>query len=125
MGDTKAAIRFVRANAAVYGIDPGRIAVSGGSAGATDMLAVGVTFEGDYRDELSIEQDPTLGTTNLEFDSGVQCVKAQWASDGAVALAQQHDALHRSRYSSANPPVIAFHGDNDTSIPISHAYAVQ
>lgn len=40
--DAKAAVRFLRANAARYGIDPGRIAVWGGSAGAhlTAMTAL-------------------------------------------------------------------------------------
>ena len=46
--DLKAAVRFVRAHSAQYGVDPARIAVSGGSAGATNSLAAGVTFPQDY-----------------------------------------------------------------------------
>ena len=51
--DLKAAIRWVRANAEKYNVDPTRVVVSGGSAGATNSLAAGVTFDGDYRDEVS------------------------------------------------------------------------
>ena len=50
--DTKAAVRWVRANAAKYKIDPDRIGVTGGSAGGHLAQFLGVTgdvkeFEGD------------------------------------------------------------------------------
>jgi acetyl esterase/lipase len=50
--DTKAAVRWLRANAKKYGIDPERIGVTGGSAGGHLALFLGVTgdvkeFEGD------------------------------------------------------------------------------
>ena len=41
--DVKAAVRFLRANAAKYGIDPDRIGVTGQSAGGTLALFVGLT----------------------------------------------------------------------------------
>jgi acetyl esterase/lipase len=50
--DTKAAVRWLRANAAKYHIDPDKIGVTGGSAGGHLALFLGVTsdvkeFEGD------------------------------------------------------------------------------
>ncbi len=42
--DTKAAVRWLRANAAKYGIDTGRIGVTGGSAGGTLAQMLGVTI---------------------------------------------------------------------------------
>src|SRR5205814_4600921 len=50
--DVKAAVRWARANAAKYRIDPDRIGVTGGSAGGHLALFLGVTadvkeFEGD------------------------------------------------------------------------------
>lgn len=50
--DTKAAVRWARANAAKYKIDPARIGVTGGSAGGHLAVFLGVTgdvaeFEGD------------------------------------------------------------------------------
>jgi acetyl esterase/lipase len=123
--DLKAAVRFVRAQAARFGVDGARIAVTGGSAGATNALAAGVTFEEDYFAELTEAQDPTLASTHPWASSAVQAVYGHWTSDGEVALAQAHDALNRSRYSAANAPVIEFHGDNDQEINITHAYAVQ
>ena len=40
--DAQAAVRWLRANAAAYGVDPTRIAIGGGSAGAVTALAVAV-----------------------------------------------------------------------------------
>jgi len=123
--DAKASVRYVRAMASQYGIDPGRIATSGGSAGATDMLAVGVTFEEDYRDELTVDQDSTLASTNLAESSAVQCLVLHWAHEDGVALAEQNNPGRGERYRPSNPPVVSFHGNQDTTIPIEHAYAVQ
>ncbi len=39
--DAQTAVRFLRTNAATYGIDPGRIAIGGSSAGAITALNVG------------------------------------------------------------------------------------
>jgi acetyl esterase/lipase len=123
--DMKAAVRFVRANAERFGVDPTKIAVSGGSAGATNAVATGVTFDADYKSELTEVEDPTLSTTHLNESSTVQCVYAHWSSDGEISLAQQHDPQNRTRYSAANAPIVEFHGTIDTTINISHAYAVQ
>jgi acetyl esterase/lipase len=41
MHDAQAAVRFFRANAATYGVDPDRIAIAGTSAGAITALNVG------------------------------------------------------------------------------------
>lgn len=123
--DLKAAIRWVRANAAKYNVDPSRVVVSGGSAGATNSVAAGVTFDGDYRDELTVAEDPTLATTNLDQNDSVQCVVAHWSSDGEIDLVTEYDPKHASRFTTKNAPIVEFHGSVDTTIPISHALRVQ
>lgn len=123
--DTKAAVRFLRSAAAQLGINTSAIAVSGGSAGATNVLTAGIVFESDYKDELTAAQDPTLLSTHLNESSRVHAVYTHWASDGEIALIESFDPQHRVRYSPANAPVIEFHGNKDTTIPIAHAYAVQ
>ena len=41
--DLKAAIRYIRATAQTYNVDPTKVAASGGSAGATNSLAAGTS----------------------------------------------------------------------------------
>ena len=48
--DVKAALRWMRSHAAIYGIDPRRIAVAGGSAGGQIASLVGVTNGIDHFD---------------------------------------------------------------------------
>ncbi len=43
--DAQAAVRFLRANAATYGVDPRHVAVAGGSAGAATSMFVGYDNE--------------------------------------------------------------------------------
>eukprot|EP00041_Stephanoeca_diplocostata_P023041 m.559600 g.559600 ORF g.559600 m.559600 type:complete len:480 (-) comp22206_c0_seq5:1423-2862(-) len=123
--DLKAAIRYVRAMAEGYGIDAGKVAVSGGSAGATNSLAAGVVFEDDYKSELSLADDPTLATTHLSENSSVQCVYTHWSSHQEVDLVTSNDPQHRVRWGRANAPIIEFHGAKDHTIDISQAYQTQ
>jgi len=123
--DLKAAIRFVRANADRFGVDPSRTVVSGGSAGATNSVAAGVTFDGDYNKELTVQQDPTRTTTHQEFNSSVQAVVAHWSTDEEAYLVQTYDRQNRSRFTAATAPIIEFHGSIDPTINISHARDTQ
>ena len=47
LADAQTAVRFLRTNAATYGIDPGRIAIGGSSAGAITALNVGFSTSED------------------------------------------------------------------------------
>ena len=55
--DVKAAIRFLRANAAQYGYDPDKIAVWGESAGGYLALMAGVTSDGEFEKVSFIGED--------------------------------------------------------------------
>ena len=65
--DVKAAIRWVRANAAAYGFDPARIALWGGSAGAHLSSLAGLTGSDalDPRSPARVFEDPALGNPGL------------------------------------------------------------
>lgn len=73
--DGKAAVRFLRANAGKYNLDPNRFAVWGNSAGGYMAAIIGVTG-----DQPTIFDDPALGDTNIS--SAVQaCIIWYGAED--------------------------------------------
>lgn len=82
--DTKAAVRWLRANAETFRIDPDRIGVTGSSAGGTLAQLLGVTgrvprFEGDGG--------------NAEQSSGVACVvNVHGANDFTKSYGKSVDA---------------------------------
>jgi acetyl esterase/lipase len=64
--DVKAAVRWIRAEAARYGFDPSRIAAWGGSAGGYLATMLGVTS--------GVKELEDLSLGNAEQSSDVQCV---------------------------------------------------
>jgi acetyl esterase/lipase len=138
--DCKAAIRWLRANAAEYRLDPARIGVWGFSAGAHLAALLGTSGE-------TSEFDREGG--NFEYSSQVQAVAAfapvvdfSRCPDFSpiaefntplspearllggpiqenLALAQRANPLH---YLSQNcPPFLIIHGEADEVVPIEHS----
>lgn len=67
--DAQTAVRFLRTNAATYGIDPGRIAIGGSSAGGITALNVGYASSDDasgaVRAAVSISGAALFGTGTI------------------------------------------------------------
>ncbi len=128
--DAKAAVRFLRANAAKYGIDPDRIGAMGGSAGGTLVLFLGVTAD---------VADLEGSGPNRQFSSRVQYVVDQYgASDFTQSYSKSVDAAvvlpmflggdldhNRAIHQKASPinwitpnaaPVLAIHGTQDNYV---------
>ena len=108
--DGKAAVRFLRANAALYGLDPGKFVVWGNSAGG--FIAAMLAATGD---DPTIFDDPTLGSTDV---SGSVQAAVIWY--GAIEV----DDLSIAHYISAAkiiPPILIANGDADTSVPVVEA----
>ena len=86
--DVKAAVQFVRANAASLGVDPDRVALMGDSAGAhlVSLVALaGDEFSSDYRSDPH-SAEPATARAVVGF-YGVYDMAAQW----------QHDQIARPR----------------------------
>jgi len=88
--DVKAAVRWLRASAAKYDLDPRRIGITGGSAGGNIAVLTAVTF-GDKRFE---------GPGNhLDQSSDIQCVVSLYGAMGWTARqwagSHQPPELHR------------------------------
>ena len=97
MHDAQAAVRFLRANATSYGVDPNRIAIGGTSAGAITALHVGYNPD-----------DP--GTSgNPGFSSAVS---------GAVSLS---GTKLLGTASAGDAPSLLFHGTADPLVPYQWA----
>jgi acetyl esterase/lipase len=129
--DCKAAIRWLRANAAKYQIDPNRIGVWGASAGGHLVAMLGVT--GSVK-----ELEGTGG--NLDQSSHVQCVVDWFGPSNLLTMAGSHNNPgspesrliggpvqdNKEKARKASPvtyvgknaaPFLIMHGDQDNVVP--------
>ena len=128
--DVKSAIRFLRANAAQYDIDPARIGVVGFSSGGNLALLLGLTVWSDGLEG----QDG-----NLQYSSAVQAVVnlsgatdlVSWNREpyvsayvGGTLQAKPEQYRKASPINYAKPgaaPILTIHGDKDTSVSLDQA----
>lgn len=130
--DCKCAVRFLRANAATYGIDPLRIGAMGASSGGHLAAMLGLTGEGKF------EGDGGWG----HFSSSVCAVCDLFGVSDFLQMPRRHDpgALSatarflggtideiRDHYAEASPvtyvhagapPFLLIHGDADELVPL-------
>jgi acetyl esterase/lipase len=134
--DVKAVVRWMRANASKYGIDPTRIGATGDSAGGHLALFLGLT--GDVK-----KLDGTDGG-NLDQSSAVKCVVDVYGpSDFTKSYGKSVDAAEvlplflggdlqtaRHRHLQASPlywvtpnaaPTLAIHGTDDKYVAFEQA----
>ncbi len=115
MQDLHAALRFMVANADSYGIDTNWIFIGGSSAGAvaTLNLAFGTQEEFDVRVPALRNSLGLLNNSGNTFKSEftIKGVFNNWGALFDVNLIQAEDKI----------PVIAFHGDQDGTVPIDFA----
>jgi acetyl esterase/lipase len=133
--DCRLALRWVFRNAKTYGFDPGRIVVTGGSAGGHLALMTGMldtTAGFDYPKEWDQTNPPMkvaaivnwFGITDVkEILSGPdkQNYAASWigSQQDPEKLAERVSPLTYVR--KGLPPILTIHGDNDQLVPYSHA----
>lgn len=133
--DVKTAIRFLRANAKKYAIDPKRVAIWGTSSGANAAMLVGLTGDdsryktADYTEQsdavsavvscfapMDVEEtfknsESVLGNDLLKF-----CLfgpdKKKWP-----AIMREMSPLYQVKDGKQYPPFQLFHGDADKVVP--------
>lgn len=132
--DAKASIRWMRANAKKYHVDPDRIGVTGGSAGGHLSLLVGLTdaqsdLEGDggNPDQSSRVQAVVnvFGPTDMAACHGTSVVAwifRLFMGGTPDETDETYKAASPITYvSKDDPPVLTLHGDRDTLVPIAQA----
>lgn len=115
--DGKSAVRWIRTNAARLGIDPGRVAAAGGSAGGHVAAATG-TVPGleENGENLKISSRPNaLVLFNPVFDNGPESYGYSRFKERFREISPIHNI------SKKTPPTIAFLGTKDKLIPVATA----
>jgi acetyl esterase/lipase len=118
--DCKAAVRWVRANAAKHGIDPDRIGAIGGSAGAHLVAMLGTSHN-----EPKLEGDGG----NAGVSSRVQAVVAM-ATPADMSQFAERTKLNKDLAALISPithvgkdsaPLLLLHGTNDRTVPMEQS----
>lgn len=133
--DTKAAVRWLRANAAQYHIDPDAIGAIGGSAGAHLAVYLGVTDGVECLDGIGGNQNIASGVsavvglatpTNFSSltDGPDQATNAIVAFLGVSHKVDSHlwaFASPISHVTGSSPPLLLMHSESDQLVPFTHA----
>jgi acetyl esterase/lipase len=106
--DVKAAIRYLRAKAADYGLDPDRFAVVGESAGAHLAALVGTT------QNIAELDDPALG--NIGVSSAVQAV-VDYYGPANLNTSDAQRALNPACPSEPDPNITLLLGESPATAP--------
>jgi acetyl esterase/lipase len=134
--DVKRAIAWVREHADEYGVDPERIAITGGSAGGHLTALAALTANDpelqpgfEEADTSVIAAVPFYGVYDLSDELGVYYPELrEWLFERVVIKQRISDdpELFRSvspthRIHADAPPFMVFHGDSDSLVPVADA----
>jgi acetyl esterase/lipase len=128
--DVKCAVRFLRENAALLGIDPARIGAWGGSAGAhlvallgTAGLEAGMEGTGGYAGQSSRVQAVVdlFGPADLTvfFGPAGKLLEVFGTTDPRSEAARRASPV--SWITPDDPPFLIIHGDQDATVPLSQS----
>jgi predicted esterase len=125
--DAKAALRWIVANSNTYNINTDFITVGGASAGAITTIALGISNQEDFRDEISVTDDPTLSTTNLNESYVVRSMVYFWGSNIKLDVFEAvYELSQYDRYDSSDPELFMGHGTaEDPVTPYEEALELQ
>jgi len=113
MTDARSAIRWVRSHAPELGIDPARIAASGGSSGGHIALSAAVfdRFD-DPREDRSVSAKPNA---LVLFNPAVDTSSAPTFAARTPGRGQEGSPFHH--LDATLPPTVILHGTSDAIVP--------
>ena len=132
LDDVQRAVRWVRAHAATYGVNPERIGAYGISAGAGLAAHLGVRESPEPTgDDLAAFSSrvscvvalagPMDGTIPSVNPSDADVAQALLGGTVAQAPAVYRDASPVTHIDAASAPFLVVHGARDTVVPVAHA----
>lgn len=110
--DARAAVRWIRANAETYGVDPECVYLWGYSAGA-----IGALFAGTSAPDAALADDPSWPVSN----------SPGYSSD-AGAVVSASGAMYGEEtemVDARDPPLLLWHGMDDATVPFEHARSLK
>ncbi len=82
-------------------------------------MTLGISDQEVFRDEISLADDPTLATTNLDQTYEIQSIVDFWGSN--VAL-ETHELLYgQNHFDSNDPDLFIAHGTDDPTVLYTEA----
>ncbi|HSI37115.1 MAG TPA: alpha/beta hydrolase [Tepidisphaeraceae bacterium] len=119
VADGRAALRYIKAHAAELGIDPAKIAVSGGSAGG-HVAAGTAMFDAFNAPTDDVKVDPTPAALILYYPV-IDTSPAGYGNKACGERWREISPLHQVK--KGTPPTIVFHGTADKTTPYAGAKA--
>ncbi|HUT10990.1 MAG TPA: alpha/beta hydrolase [Thermoguttaceae bacterium] len=136
--DVKCAVRWLRADAARYHVDPNRIGATGGSAGGHLSLMLGLTdAEANLEGDGGHAEQSSRVQAVVNYFGPTDMIELSRGSDGAAPIVASflggtpEDV--RDRYLAASPttyvsrddpPILSLHGADDRLVPPDQARAL-
>lgn len=132
LDDVQRAVRWVRAHAPTYGVDPARIGAYGISAGAGLAAHLGVRESAEpAHDDLAAFSSrvhcvvalagPMDGTIPPANPSDIDVAQALFGGMPTQVPAVYRDASPVAHVDAASAPFLVVHGVHDTVVPVAHA----
>lgn len=133
--DAKAAVRWLRANATTYGIDPDRIGALGDSSGGQLAGLLGTTgdradLEGvcGSPDQSSSVQAVTMRCAPSDFENlpqdEAEVLDALFGGPPSTTAELRHLASPIAHIRAGAPPFLIVHGTRDETVPFEQAQAM-
>ncbi len=126
--DVKCAVRWLRANAAKYSVDPKRIGAHGNSAGAhlVTMLGLvkasdGLEGDGPYRNQSSAVQAVAAAATPTDFNKWADGYASYQEAVLPFAGNHKQKASPLTYVRKDAPPFLLIHGTGDKTVPFDQA----